>query len=39
MDMENHQTGKSTTLVWRDYEFRTGLGDRDFDQSSIRRVR
>jgi hypothetical protein len=39
MDMENHQTGKSTTLVWRDYEFRTGLGERDFDQSSIRRVR
>lgn len=39
MDMENHQTGKSTTLVWRDYEFRQGLTDRDFDQSSIRRAR
>jgi outer membrane lipoprotein-sorting protein len=39
MEMVNHQTGKSTTLIWRDYEFRSGLTDRDFDQSSIRRVR
>lgn len=39
MDMENHQTGKSTTLLWRDYEFRTGLNRRDFDQNSLRRVR
>ena len=39
MDMENHQTGKSTTLLWSNYEFRTGLTDRDFDQNSLRRVR
>jgi outer membrane lipoprotein-sorting protein len=39
MEMVNHRTGKSTTLIWRDYEFRSGLTDRDFDQSSIRRVR
>ncbi len=39
MDMENHQTGKSTTLAWSGYEFKTGLRDRDFDQNSLRRVR
>ena len=39
MDMENHQTGKSTTLTWHGYEFRTGLTERDFDQNSLRRIR
>lgn len=39
MQMENHQTGKSTTLTWHNYQFRTGLTDRDFDQASLRRVR
>jgi YD repeat-containing protein len=39
MEMVNHQTGKSTTLQWHEYGFRTGLTDRDFDQSSLRRVR
>ena len=39
MEMENHQTGKSTTLVWTEYAFRTGLTDRDFDQSALRRAR
>lgn len=37
--MENHQTGKSTELFWRDYRFRTGLGERDFDKNSLKRVR
>jgi len=37
--MVNHQTGKSTDLMWRDYRFRTGLTDRDFDKSSLRRAR
>ena len=39
MFMENHQTGKSTRLIWSDYEFRTGLTDRDFDRSSLKRAR
>ena len=37
--MLNHQTGKSTDLEWRDYEFGTGLTDRDFDQNTLKRVR
>ena len=37
--MENHQTGKSTLLVWENYEFQTGLVDRDFDRNSLRRAR
>ena len=39
MHMENHQTGKDTTLTWQDYRFRTGLTRRDFDQASLKRIR
>ena len=39
MEMVNHQTGKSTTLAWANYVFATGLTDRDFNKSSLRRVR
>jgi len=39
MQMRNHQTGKSTELVWSDYRFATGLGRSDFDRSALRRVR
>ena len=39
MEMVNHQTGKSTDLLWSDYRFRTGLGDRDFDRNSLKRAR
>ena len=39
MRMENHQTGKSTEIQWSDYEFGTGLGDRDFDKNALKRVR
>ena len=39
MFMENHQTGKSTRLIWTEYEFKTGLTDRDFDRSSLKRSR
>ncbi len=39
MEMVNHQTGKSTTLSWEDYSFKTGLNDRDFDRNSLKRVR
>jgi outer membrane lipoprotein-sorting protein len=39
MFMENHQTGKSTKLGWKEYAFRTGLDERDFDQNSLKRAR
>ncbi len=39
MEMVNHQTGKSTTLLWSNYNFRVGLTDRDFDQSTLKRAR
>jgi len=37
--MVNHQTGKSTDLLWEDYTFTQGLTDRQFDQSSLRNSR
>ena len=37
--MENHQTGKSTVLAWANYEFQTGLSNRDFDRNSLKRAR
>lgn len=39
MDMVNHQNGKRTTLTWRDYRFKDGLSDRDFDRNSLKRAR
>ncbi len=39
MFMENHQTGKSTLLTWKDYTFRTGLKDSDFTRNSLKRTR
>ncbi len=39
MFMDNHQTGKSTLLVWSNYEFNTGLEDRDFNKNSLKRAR
>jgi hypothetical protein len=39
MDMANHQTGKSTTLYWLEYRFKTGLTDRDFDQNALKRAK
>ncbi len=39
MLMENQQTGKSTELKWFDYQFKTGLTDRDFDQDTLKRTR
>lgn len=39
MYMENHQTGKTTRLIWSDYQFGTGLTDRDFDRNSLKRAR
>ncbi|HFD79460.1 MAG TPA: outer membrane lipoprotein-sorting protein [Gammaproteobacteria bacterium] len=39
MYMENHQTGKSTRLLWKNYRFKTGLTERDFDRNILKRVR
>ena len=39
MHMINHQTGKSTELLWTNYQFQTGLNDRDFDRNTLKRMR
>jgi outer membrane lipoprotein-sorting protein len=39
MVMTNHQNGKSTDLVFEDWEFRSGLSEDDFTPSRLRRVR
>ena len=38
-EMINHQSKKSTTLKFDNYQFQTGLTDRDFDQNSLKRSR
>jgi outer membrane lipoprotein-sorting protein len=38
MLMVNHQNGKSTALTWENYQFKTGLTDRDFDQNTLQRA-
>ena len=37
--MTNHQTGKSTTLVYSGYQFGVGLKDSDFNKNSLKRAR
>ena len=39
MLMKNHQNGKSTDLVWEDYEFAIGLEESDFTQAALKRAR
>ena len=39
MFMVNHQTGKSTRLIWKNYTFRTGLKDKHFNKNSLKRAR
>ncbi|WP_237113795.1 outer membrane lipoprotein-sorting protein [Pseudoalteromonas rubra] len=38
-EMVNHQSGKSTTLKWQNYAFKTGLTDGDFNRNSLKRAR
>ncbi len=38
MYMLNHQSGKSTLLIWSNYKFRAGLKDADFNESSLKRA-
>jgi len=37
--MTNHQTGKSTDLIYSDYEFKSGLSDNDFVKGVLARIR
>lgn len=39
MNMVNHQTGKSTSLVMSNYKFRTGLTEKNFNKNSLKRAR
>jgi len=39
MEMQNEQTGKSTILEWSDYEFQSGLTDKDFESKALKRIR
>lgn len=39
MHMENHLTGKSTLLEWKNYQFRTGVDEGDFNQNALKRAR
>jgi hypothetical protein len=35
MLMENIQTGKSTKMIWNDYQFRSGLTENNFSQQTL----
>ena len=39
MFMQNHLTGKSTTLKWANYKLNTGLDDGDFNKNALARLR
>jgi hypothetical protein len=39
MLMSNHQSGKSTDLVWINIKFRNGFTDKDFNKNSLKRAR
>jgi hypothetical protein len=39
MSMVNHQTNKSTELLWENYQFRVGLDERYFDKNTLKRTR
>lgn len=39
MEMVNHQNGQSTLLEWNNYQFKTGLGERDFRSQALKRLK
>lgn len=39
MDMVNNQSGKSTTLIFENYAFKTGLSDKDFAKNKLKKIR
>ncbi len=38
-EVVNHQTGKSTQLLWKNYVFNSGLSEKDFTQNALKRAR
>jgi len=38
LNMVNHQTAKSTELIWSEFEFKTGLKDDDFTRTRLQQV-
>jgi len=39
LSMVNHQSGKSTLLTWKDYQFQKGLKESDFNKNALKRAR
>lgn len=39
LQMTNHQSGKSTSLIYSDYTFKTHLKDNDFSKNALKRLR
>ena len=39
MVMNNHQTGKSTTLYWSDIQFDVDISTRDFEKNALKRAK
>lgn len=39
LSMVNHQSGKSTTLTWKEYKFKQGLDDKNFNKNALKRAR
>jgi hypothetical protein len=39
MSMVNHQTKKTTDLLWSAYEFKIGLTDQDFNKNTLKRAK
>jgi hypothetical protein len=37
--MVNHQNGKKTDIIWKDYKFRVGLKDSDFTTAKLKNIR
>lgn len=38
INIKNHQSGKSTEMLWSNYQFNTGLSEKDFSLTSLRNV-
>lgn len=39
LEMTNHQNGKASRLVFSDFQFQTGLNERDFNKNSLKRAK
>jgi hypothetical protein len=39
MSMVNHQSKKTTDLLWSNYEFKTGLSAKDFNKNTLKRAK